>query len=173
MGSRMFIVAAALVLVTGVVGRITYERVVNTTPALLDEALAQTQDLDDPNPNVNGLSCQDFAFNLGDSPSRSELELAQNEAQSSLNLDPSTAPGLDSNGNGIACDFLTQGQSTTVGQQDDDASQAQYDNDDGSDVARPGDLMKSGGPTRGPILTLPDGSCLPAYPIKRNGYCYR
>jgi hypothetical protein len=55
---------------------------------------------------------------------------------------------------------------------DDSASQQQYDDGDGSDV-RPGDLMKSGGPTHGPILTMTDGSCLPEYPIKRNGSCHR
>lgn len=49
-------------------------------------------------------------------------------------------------------------------------SQNQYD--DGGSEERPGDLMESGGPTHGPVLTLPDGSCLPEYPVKRNGYCY-
>ena len=49
--------------------------------------------------------------------------------------------------------------------------QNQYD--DGSEVVRPGDLSKSGGLTHGPVLTMPDGSYLPEYPIKRNGYCYR
>ena len=34
-------------------------------------------------------------------------------------------------------------------------------------------LLQSGGPKRGPVLTMPDGSCLPEYPIKRHGYCYR
>ena len=138
MGSKPFTVAALLVLVVGVVGRIPYERTVNTTPpALLDQALAQTRDLDDPNLDVSGLSCQDFASNLGDSPTQRELELAQNEAQSNLDLDPSTEPGLDSNGNGIACDFLPQGQSTTVGQRDDkddSASRARDDDDDDSGV---------------------------------------
>lgn len=41
---------------------------------------------------------------------------------------------------------------------------------------RPGDrdtMLDSGGPKRGPILTLPSGKCLPEYPIKRGGYCYR
>ncbi len=50
MGSRMFIVMAVLVLVVGAVGRITYERVVNTaTPAY-----AQDED-----PTI-GRDCDDF-----------------------------------------------------------------------------------------------------------------
>ncbi len=52
----------------------------------------------------------------------------------------------------------------------------QYENDDGNTQRTPRrnrDMLDSGGPTHGPILTLPDGSCLPEYPIKRNGYCYR
>ena len=44
------------------------------------------------------------------------------------------------------------------------ASQDQYDD---------GDMLNSGASGPGPVLTLPDGSCIPAYPDKRNGYCYR
>jgi hypothetical protein len=107
MGSRLFIVAAMLMLVAGVVGRITYERVFHTdTPA-------HAQDTSSPAPTTTS------------SPAPSDTGASQDQ------------------------------------------------NDDGSDVVRPGDLMKSGGPKHGPILTMPDGSCLPEYPIKRNGYCYR
>ena len=45
-----------------------------------------------------------------------------------------------------------------------------------SDPQRPGDrngLLRSGGPKRGPVLTSPNGKCLPEYPVKRGGYCYR
>ena len=45
------------------------------------------------------------------------------------------------------------------------ASQDQYDDGSGD---RPGDLMKSGASGPGPVLTLPDGSCIPDYPNKRN-----
>ena len=102
MGTRMFIIAATLVLVVSAVGRITYERVLNT-----------------------------------DAPA-----YAQDEVTSSLSPTTTSSPAPDST-------------------------------DDGSDVVRPGDLLNAGGPTHGPILTMPDGSCLPEYPIKRNGYCYR
>jgi hypothetical protein len=43
------------------------------------------------------------------------------------------------------------------------------------DPQRPGDrdtMLESGGPRHGPVLTLPNGKCLPEYPVKRRGYCY-
>jgi hypothetical protein len=111
------------------------------------------------------------------------LALAELEGDPS---DPSDPSNLDADDDGQACEDYAYGttssptptiSSPAPGNTDDgddtDASRQQYDNDDGSDVARPGDLMKSGGPTHGPVLTMPDGSCLPEYPIKRNGYCYR
>ena len=179
MGTRMFILAALLALVVGVTGRITYERVVNTT------APAYAQDED---PTV-GRDCDDFR--------------SQAEAQAALREDPTDPDVLDEDegpDDGIACETTNYDDQTTdltpvaaaVGggsaspaptttsspapttsspaPSDTGAYQDQYD--DGSDD-RPSDLMKSGGPTHGPILTMPDGSCLPEYPIKRNGYCYR
>lgn len=119
MGTRMFIIAAVLVLVGGVVGRITYERVVHTTTP----AYAQDEDTSSPSPTTTS------------SPAPTTTS--------------SPAPTTPSS-----------------------PAPSSTDNGDGSDD-RPGDLMKSGGPTHGPILTMPDGSCLPEYPIKRNGYCYR
>ena len=118
MGTRMFIIAAALVLVVGVVGRITHERVLNT------DAPAYAQD------------------EVTSSPSPTTTSSAAPTTTSSPAPTTTSSPAPDST-------------------------------DDGSDVVRPGDLIRSGGPTHGPILTLPDGSCLPEYPIKRNGYCYR
>jgi hypothetical protein len=130
MGTRMFIIAAVLVLVVGVVGRITYERVVNTgTPAY-----AQDEGTSSPSPTTTG------------SPAPTTTSSPAPTTTSS----PAPATGNDDTG----------------------ASQQQNDNDDGSDD-RPGDILDSGGPTHGPVLTMPDGSCLPEYPIKRNGYCYR
>ena len=108
MGNRLFIVAAVLVLVVGVVGRITYEQIVSTdTPAY-------AQDTSSPAPTTIS----------------------------------SPAP-------------------TTT------SSPAPDSTDDGSDVVRPGDMLNSGASGPGPVLTLPDGSCIPDYPHKRNGYCYR
>ncbi len=181
MGTRTFILCAVLVLVVGVVGRITYEQ--TTEPAY-----AQDED-----PTV-GRDCDDFR--------------SQAEAQAALRADPSDPDVLDEDegpDDGIACETTEYDDQTTdltpvaaaVGGgsaspaptttsspaptttsspapttdngDDTGASQDQYD-DDSDD--RPGDLMKSGGPTHGPVLTMPDGSCLPEYPIKRNGYCY-
>ena len=153
---------AVLVLVVGTVGRITYEQVFNTRAP----ALALQDQFD----------CADFA--------------TQEEAQAVYDQDPSDPTGLDgpigeaSDGQaGVACEeLLDDGGSTGSASpaptttsspaptDDTGASQDQYDDGSGE---RPGDLMKSGGPTHGPILTMPDGSCLPEYPIKRNGYCYR
>ena len=114
----MFIVAAVLVLVVSAVGRITYERVLNT-----------------------------------DAPA-----YAQDEGTSSLSPTTTSSPAPTTTS--------SPAPSST-------ASPVPDSTDDGSDVVRPGDLIRSGGPTHGPILTMPNGSCLPEYPIKRNGYCYR
>ena len=147
---------AVFVLVVGGVGRITYEQMFNTrTPAL---ALQDQYD------------CPDFTTHA--------------EAQAIYDQDTSDPNGLDgpigeaSSGEpGVACEELLENggsasppPTSSPPPSDTGASQDQYD--DGNDD-RPGDLMKSGGPTHGPILTMPDGSCLPEYPIKRNGYCYR
>ena len=188
MGTKMFIVAAVLVLVVGVVGRITYERVLNTdTPAY-----AQDED-----PTI-GRDCDDFR--------------SQAEAQAALREDPTDPDVLDEDqgpDDGIACGTTTYDDPATdltpvaaaVGDggsasptpttsspaptttsspaptttsspapSDTGASQDQYDDGSGD---RPGDMLNSGASGPGPVLTLPDGSCIPAYPDKRNGYCYR
>lgn len=150
MGTRTFIVCAVLVLVFGVVGRITYERT-NTEPAF-----AQTTDEFD---------CADFA--------------TQEDAQAEYDLDPSDPSGLDgppgeafTGEQGIACEELPSsgdddnGGSASPDPSDDGPSQ-QYNGQDG------GEMLNSGASGPGPVLTLPDGSCIPDYPHKRNGYCYR
>jgi len=170
MGTRLFIVAAAMVLVVGVVGRITYERFVHTA------APAYAQDED---PTV-GRDCSDFR--------------SQAEAQAALREDPSDPDVLDEDegpDDGIACETTEYddpardetpvaaavggGSASPDPTDDGNASRGQDDRNDGSTdrPRRDRDLMESGGPTHGPVLTLPDGSCLPEYPIKRNGYCYR
>jgi hypothetical protein len=144
MGSRLFILIAVLVLVVGAVGRITYEQMQAPSPA-------QAQDASDP------FDCADFA--------------TQEEAQAEYDLDPSDPSGLDGDSDGIACEELSSGTGTSSpAPSDTGASQDQYD--DGN-VERPGDMLNSGASGPGPVLTLPDGSCIPDYPNKRNGYCYR
>ncbi len=150
MGTRTFIVAAVLVLVAGVVGRITYEQIVSTdTPAYAQE---------------DQFDCASFG--------------SQESAQAELERDPSDPNDLDPDGNGQACEDYSYGATdgtTASPAPTTTASPAPSSAGNGDDTGgdRPGDLMESGGPTHGPILTMPDGSCLPEYPIKRNGYCYR
>ena len=135
MGSRLFIVAAMLVLVAGVVGRITYEQMRSPEPA-------QAQSASDP------FDCANFA--------------TQEEAQAEYDLDTSDPSGLDDDSDGIACEELSSGTDTTPTPPSD-----QYDGGNSDKI------LNSGASGPGPVLTLPDGSCLPEYPIKRNGYCYR
>jgi hypothetical protein len=146
MGSRLFIFMAVFVLVVGGVGRITYEQMFNTrTPAQ-----AQQDEYD----------CSDFDF--------------QEEAQEIFDQDTSDPSGLDEDDgadDGIACETLpsrTGGTSSASPPPTSSPPPAkQYDGGD-SDK-----MLDSGASGPGPVLTLPDGSCLPEYPIKRNGYCYR
>ncbi|QIN82152.1 hypothetical protein GBA63_05450 [Rubrobacter tropicus] len=156
MGSRLFIVAAVLVLVVGVVGRITYERTLNTaTPAY-----AQDED-----PTI-GRDCGDFR--------------SQAEAQAALRQNPSDPDVLDEDegpDDGVACestDYDNRARDETpvaaaigTGRDDTEDGNAQRT------PRRNSDLLQSGGPAHGPVLAMPDGSCLPEYPVKRNGYCYR
>ena len=149
MGSRLFIVMAVLVLVVGAVGRITYEQVFSTrTPAL---ALQDQFD------------CASFG--------------SQESAQAELERDPSDPSNLDTDDNGQACEDYSYGATggttsspapTTTSSPAPTTTSSPAPTDD-----RPGDMLDSGGPKHGPVLTMPDGSCLPEYPIKRNGYCYR
>lgn len=152
MGTRTFIVVALLVLVAGVVGRITYERTFNTA------APAYAQQGDDPRV---GLDCDDYG--------------SQAEAQAALDADPSDPNVLDEDDDGEACETFDYDETD-----DASASQDQYDSDDGTttpseqyDGGDSDEMLDSGASGPGPVLTLPDGSCIPEYPNKRNGYCYR
>jgi len=163
----MFILVALLALVVGVTGRITYERVVNTTTP----AYAQDED-----PTI-GRDCDDFR--------------SQAEAQAALREDPSDPDVLDEDegpDDGIACETTAYDDQTT------DLTPVAAAVGDGGSASptpttssppptttsspaptddRPGDMLDSGGPKHGPVLVMPDGTCLPEYPDKRNGYCYR
>ena len=151
MGRRLFILAAALVLVAGVVGRLSYENVEASRPAY-----AQSETTD----STESYDCSDFD--------------TQPEAQSIYDTDPTTYANLDdgtdpsdlSASDGVACDALPA-TSTDDDSDDSDPTQQQYTSDDDDT------MLESGGPTNGPIVTLPDGTCIPEYPVKRNGYCYR
>jgi hypothetical protein len=174
MGSRLFIVAALLTLVVGVTGRIAYERVVNTaTPAY-----AQAED-----PTI-GRDCDDFR-------SQAEVQAALRENPTDPDLldedegpddgiacgttaydDPATdltpvAAAVGDGGSASPTPTTSSPAPSNTDDSDDSASQQQYDNDDADE------MLNSGASGPGPVLTLPDGTCIPDYPIKRNGYCYR
>ncbi len=151
MGTRLFIVAAVMVLVTGVVGRITYERLAHTTTP------AYAQD---------DLDCADFA-----TPAQAQAELAR---------DPSDPNNLDADDDGIPCEedtgddgasaSPTSSASPTVSASPSSsasaspsAAQQQYDGDN---------LFNSGGHSNGPVPLMPDGSCPAEFPVKTNGACY-
>jgi hypothetical protein len=181
MGTRLFVLAALLALVVGVTGRITYERVLNTaTPAYAqDEDPTIGRDCDDfrsqaeaqaalradpSDPDVldedegpdDGIACETTDY---DDPARDETPVAA---------------AIGDGGSASLAPTTTSSPSPTTtsspAPSDTGASQAQYD--DGN-VERPGDMLSSGASGPGPVLTLPDGSCIPDYPVKRNGYCYR
>lgn len=141
MGSRTFIVVAVLVLVFGVVGRITYEQMRAPSPALAQ---------DDPR---TGLDCDDYN--------------SQADAQAALDADPSDPNVLDEDNDGQACETFSYSTASPEPTDDDGVTRQQYTSDDDSD------MLDSGASGPGPVLTLPDGSCLPEYPVKRGGYCYR
>ena len=172
MGSRLFMVMIVFVLVVGAVGWITYEQTVNTrTPAL-----AQDED-----PTI-GRDCDDFR--------------SQAEAQAALRADPSDPDVLDEDegpDDGIACETTEYDDQTTdftpvaaaVGgggaspAPTTTSSPAPTTSSPASDASaspeprQRDDMLNSGASGPGPVLTLPDGSCIPDYPHKRHGYCYR
>ena len=104
MGSHPFIVPAVLVVAAGVVGRVTFERTVNTMPAYAQQG-------DDPHV---GLDCDDYG--------------SQTEAQAALDADPSDPDVLDEDDDGEACETFGYGDT------DDgvDATEDQYDGEDGA-----------------------------------------
>jgi hypothetical protein len=150
MGSKLFFVAAVMVLVTGVVGRITYERLAHTTtPAYAQE------DLD----------CADFA--------------TQAEAQAELARDRSDPNNLDADDDGVPCEEDTGGSSASASPTS-SASPTASASPSSSASASPSaaeqqyddGLLDSGGPTNGPVPLMPDGNCPAEYPTKTNGLCY-
>ena len=187
MGTRLFILAALLALVVGVTGRITYERVVNTaTPAhaqdedptigrdcdsFRSQAEAQAALRADPSdPDVldedegpdDGIACETTEY---DDQTTDLTPVAAAVGGGSASPAPTTtsspAPTTSS-----PAPTTTSSPSPSSPPPTTTSSPAPTDD-------RPGDMLDSGGPKHGPVLTMLDGSCLPEYPIKRNGYCYR
>ena len=136
-----------LVLVAGLVSRITYEQLIHpTTPA---EAQANQRD------------CSSFS--------------SQEAAQAALERDPSDPNGLDADGNGLACDDNVFSTNTSNNLSSSSASPRSASPSSAS--PRPGsrttnDLLKSGGPTSGPVPLMPDGGCPAEFPAEHAKLCY-
>ena len=113
----------------------------------------------------------------------------QSYAQGLLDEGVPGASRLDPDGNGIACDELLSaggGQSASAGSASpqpsvDSGSQSasaastspQPSVDNGSQLLdRYDDLLKSGGPSSGPLPLMPSGGCPREFPTMRDGACY-
>jgi hypothetical protein len=183
MGTKKFIIAAVLVLVVGAVGRINYEQVVSTdTPAYAqDEDPTIGRDCDDfrsqaeaqaalradpSDPGVldedegpdDGIACETTEY---DDPTTDLTPVSAAVGGGSASPAPTTTSSPAPTTTSSPAPTTTSSPAPTT-----TSSPAPTDD-------RPSDMLDSGGPKHGPILTMPDGSCLPEYPVKRNGYCYR
>jgi hypothetical protein len=153
MGSKIpKLLVVGLVLLAGLVSRITYDQLIHpTTPA---EAQANQRD------------CSSFP--------------SQEAAQAALERDPSDPNGLDADGNGLACDdnvFSTNTANNLSPSSASPSSTSSSSPSPGSASPRPGsrttnDLLKSGGPTSGPVPLMPDGGCPAEFPTKHAKLCY-
>jgi hypothetical protein len=153
------LLVVGLVLLAGLVSRVTYEQVFH--PA--DPAAAQS----------NQYNCASFG--------------SQQSAQAELERDPSDPNGLDTDGNGRACDDYDYSASTTntstqsspspstASPSTASPSSPSPNSSSPSSRSRPlGDrnLLAAGGPTNGPAPLMPDGGCPPEFPTKHKNLCY-
>jgi hypothetical protein len=91
-----------------------------------------------------GSVCSDFA--------------TQSEAQYVYELDEATFGGdLDPDVDGIACDEV-------FGEEAEDDAQYDYTEGDGT-------LLEAGGPQKGPVPPMPDGSCPAEFPVRNGRVC--
>jgi hypothetical protein len=150
--SRLLVVG--LVLLAGVVSRVTYEQLVNPE----NPAVAQ----------ANQYNCASFG--------------SQESAQAELERDPSDPNNLDPDGDGRACDDYDYGSTVTNSPLPSSpspvtgsASNPPPSSPAPSPNPRPqGDLnlLDAGGPTNGPVPLMPDGNCPQEFPTKHDGLCY-
>ncbi len=143
------LIVVVLILACGFVSRITYEQLANPSIPAVAQTV-QSGDLYD---------CSDFD--------------TQAQAQQVYDQDPSDPYGLDgpigtaSEGQpGVACEELlgTGGAS---------ASSSASSSASASPAPIPNrNLFNSGGPTKGPLPLMRDGSCPKEFPVKRDGACY-
>ena len=148
-----------LVLLAGVVSRVTYEQLVYPS----ERAEAQSDQYD----------CASFG--------------SRESAQAELERDPSDPNNLDPDGNGRACEDYDYGSSATnsplpsspppssPSPSSPSPSSPSPSSPSPSPKPRPqGDrnLLDAGGPTKGPVPLMPDGNCPPEFPTKHNNVCY-
>ena len=139
------LLVVGLVLLAGLVSRVTYEQLIHPHKP----AAAQSTQRD----------CSSFG--------------SQQSAQAELERDPSDPYGLDTDGNGVACDDYDPSASTT--QSSPLPSSASPSSPSPSSNPKPqGDrnLLDAGGPTNGPVPLMPDGTCPPEFPTKHENLCY-
>ncbi|CAN5777066.1 hypothetical protein BH18ACT11_BH18ACT11_18020 [soil metagenome] len=146
------LLVVGLVLVAGLVSRITYEQLVHPS----EPAAAQ----------VNQYDCSTFG--------------SQEAAQAELERDPSDPYDLDSDGNGRACDEYAYGTNTANNSppstaSPSTASPSSASPSSASPSSRPRktqDLLDAGGPANGPVPLMADGNCPAEFPVKHEALCY-
>jgi hypothetical protein len=137
-----------LVIVAGVVARVSYEQLADpSTPALAQ----------------NVLNCSSFN--------------SQAEAQAELRRDPTDPNNLDGYtgpDDGIACEtypYDNPAQDLTPVVTDGTTPPVSDGTSDPPNTRPPRDLLDAGGPTNGPVPLMPDGECPVEFPVKHNGLC--
>lgn len=140
------LLVVGLVLVAGLVSRITYEQLIHPSKP----AAAQVNQ-----------DCSSFG--------------SQEAAQAALERDPSDPNDLDPDGNGSACDDYAYNTNTANNASPSSASPSSASPSSASPKPRPQkphDLLDAGGPTNGPVPLMPDGDCPVEFPAKHAGLCY-
>ena len=154
------LLVVGLVLLAGLVSRVTYEQLIYPTAP----AAAQADQYD----------CASFG--------------SQQSAQAELERHPNDPNNLDTDGNGRACDdydynastintTTTQSSASPSSASPSSASPSSASPSSPSPTSRPrpqGDrnLLDAGGPTNGPAPLMPDGTCPPEFPTKHKNLCY-
>ncbi len=116
---------------------------ISATPVTVETA-SETEEIAQSDGTGGGdaadLDCDDFG--------------TQQEAQATLDANPSDPNNIDQDGNGTPCEDanLPDGSGGTAQQGD--------------------DLLNAGGPTLGPVPAMPGGRCPEEYPVKREDSCH-
>jgi hypothetical protein len=153
------LLVVGLVLLAGLVSRVTYEQLIHPTVPAAAQA--------------NQYDCASFG--------------SQQSAQAELERDPSDPNDLDPDGNGRACDDYDYGSNstdptatsspaprTTSTTSPSTTSPSTTSPSPSPKPRAQGDrnLLDAGGPTNGPAPLMPDGTCPPEFPTKHKNLCY-